>query len=93
MANFVIKKDGSKESFDASKIEKAVRTASAEAGIAEERVSEIAKQVLDAVAQIAANKEEIATSEIKDKVLSELDTLEPAVSGAWRKHDQEKANV
>ena len=35
-------------------------------------------------------REEIATSEIKEKILSELDRIEPSVSAAWRKYDEEK---
>jgi DNA polymerase III delta prime subunit len=45
------------------------------------------------VVRIADEKEEIATSEIKEIILNELDLLEPAVAGAWRRYDQEKKSV
>jgi hypothetical protein len=38
---------------------------------------------------LAASQEEIATSEIKEKILSELDNVEPQAASAWRKHEQE----
>ena len=40
--------------------------------------------------QLADTKEEIATSELRKKILSELDSVEPSVSAAWRKYDQEQ---
>ena len=40
--------------------------------------------------QMAEGKEEIATSEIREKILSELDSVESAIAEAWRKYDQEK---
>ncbi len=47
------------------------------------------EEVAATVIQMAEEKDEIATSEIKEKILSELDVVEPAVSEAWRKHEQE----
>lgn len=90
MANQVIKKDGTKQPFDAEKIKKAIAIAVEEAGLPEERKNEVVEQVSAAAIQLAEEKEEIATSELREKILSELDTIEPSVSEAWRKHDQEK---
>lgn len=90
MAKFVIKKDGKKEPFDAEKIKASITAAVSGANLAEERVNEVVEQVSGAAIQLAEEKEEIATSEIKAKILSELDALEPPVSEAWRKHEQGK---
>lgn len=90
MANFVIKRDGSKEPFDPEKIRKSIEAAANEAGLAGERKGEVISQVAAATIDMADQKDEIATSEIKDKILSELDRIEPSVSAAWRKHEQEK---
>ena len=90
MANQVIKKDGTKQPFDAEKIKKAIAIAVEEAGLPEERKKEVVEQVSAAAIQLAEEKEEIATSELREKILSELDTIEPSVSEAWRKHEQEK---
>lgn len=93
MADQVIKKDGTKEPFDAEKIRKSIAAAAEQAGLSEERKNEVVEQVATTVIQVAGGKEEIATSELREKILSELDRVEPSVSAAWRKHDQEQKRV
>jgi len=90
MAQQVIKRDGTKEPFDAEKVKKAIELAAGEAGLAPERTGEVVKQVSDAVLEFAAEKEEVATSELREKALSELEKVEPSVAEAWRKYDQER---
>jgi len=89
MAKEVIKKDGTKEPFDAEKIKNSIRAAAQRTDLTEERKNEIVEQVAAKVIQMAEAKEEIATSEIREKILSELDSLEPSVSAAWKKHEEE----
>jgi transcriptional regulator NrdR family protein len=89
MATEVIKKDGSREPFDSERIKKSIVSAAREVDLPEERKNEIIEGVAATVIQMADAKEEIATSEIKEKILSELDRVEPAVSASWRKYDQE----
>ncbi len=90
MAKFVIKKGGEKEPFDAEKINKAIAAAASRADLSEKRIKKVVKKVSKAAIKLAKKKEEIATTEIKEKILSELDALEPSVSEAWRKYAQEK---
>jgi len=90
MANFVVKKDGAKQPFDSEKIKNAVAAACQGAAVPEQRKNEIVEQVADAVIQMAGDKEEMLSSEIKENILNQLDTVEPSVSAAWRKYDQEK---
>jgi len=92
MAQQVVKRDGTREPFDAEKIKKAVEAAAGRAGLAPERVAEVVAQVSDAVLKFAAEKEEVTSSEVREKVLSELDGTEPAVAESWRKYDQERGN-
>ncbi len=89
MAKEVIKKDGAKEPFDAEKIKNSILAAAQRTDLSEERKNEVVEEVAATVIQMAEEKDEIATSEIKEKILSELDIVEPAVSEAWRKHEQE----
>ena len=86
----VIKKDGTKQPFDAEKIKNAISMAAEQAGLSEERKNEVVEQVSAQALQMAEGKEEVTTSEIRDKVLEDLDQAEPSVAEAWRKHDQEK---
>lgn len=93
MVNFVIKKDGTKEPFDAEKIRRAITGAAQRTNLPEERKKEVVEQVLNTALQLAKEKEEIATSELKEKILSELDAIEPSISETWRNYAQEKGGV
>jgi len=90
MATQVIKKDGTKQPFDAGKIKNSIAAAAVRTDLPAERQTEVVEQVAAKVIQLAGEKEEIASSEIRESILSELDVVEPAVSEAWRKYDQEK---
>jgi len=90
MAKEVIKKDGTKEPFDPEKIRNSIAVAAEQAGLLEERKNEVVEQVATAVIQMAEEKEEIATLELREKILLDLDRIEPSVSAAWRKYDQEQ---
>jgi len=93
MAKEVIKKDGTKEPFDAEKIKNSIVAAAQRTDLSEERKNEVVEQVAATVIQMAEGKEEIATSELREKILSELDRIEPSVSAAWRKYEEEKKGV
>ena len=89
MATQVVKRDGTKEPFDAAKIRKAISTAALKAGLSEEEKSRVVEQVMVSVTQMIDAKDEITTAKIREKVLSELDRIEPSVSEAWRNYDEE----
>ncbi len=88
MANFVIKKDGTKEPFNPEKIKRSIMAAAQEADLSEERRKEVADQVSSTVLQMTGEREEIEVAEIKSKILQELDSVEPSVSQAWRNYDE-----
>ena len=90
MATQVIKKDGSKQPFDAEKIKRAIEGAAREAGLPEDRVSQVATEISSIVVEQTSTQEEIATSEIKSMILNELDRVEPSVSAAWRTYEGSK---
>lgn len=90
MANEVTKKDGVKEPFDPEKIRNSIDKAAQQAELAEERKNEVVEQVANTVIQFAEEKEEITTTEIKEKILSELDQVEPSVSAAWKRYEETK---
>lgn len=87
MVNTVTKKDGTKQPFDGEKIRKSIRSAAEEAGSKKERISEVVNQVASEVIQSIEEKDEVTTSELKEKILSTLDMIEPSVSAAWREYD------
>jgi len=90
MVNFVIKKDGTREPFNEEKVRRAITLAAQNANLSEGRIKEVLNQVLSAVTQWLTKKDVITTMELREKILNDLDTIEPSVSAAWRKHDQEK---
>ncbi len=90
MANFVIKKDGTKEPFDIEKVKKAISAAAMQASISEEETTKLVDEVSIMVVQSIASREEVPSSEIKEIILSELDIHNPAVSEAWRQYEQGK---
>lgn len=90
MAEEVIKKDGTKEPFDPEKIRNSITAACGEAGLPDDRKNEVVKQVARTAIELADSKEEIATSEIRDKILNELDNVEPAAAASWRKTEETK---
>jgi len=90
MANTVIKRDGTKEPFDAEKIKSSIRKAAQEAGLEPEKIESAVQQASQAAMSAAEAVEEIATSDLKNKVLATLDTVEPSVSQAWRNYEATK---
>jgi len=91
MTKFVVKKDGSKEPFDIEKLRRSIIVNAQDAALPEKRVQEVTMKVLSAVARFVKESEkELATAEIKKKILSEFDAVEPSVSEAWRKFDESR---
>jgi len=90
MPTSVVKKDGTKESFDSGKIKNAIAMAITQGGLPEEEKTKVVERVFGAVMESLGAEEEIASSVIREKILSELDTVAPAASAAWRKYEQEQ---
>lgn len=93
MAKEVIKRDGSRESFSEEKIRNSIRAAAQEAGLPEDRISQVVDQVAQTAINAAAQKDEIATTEIREIILRELDTVEPSAADAWRRYDQSQGKA
>ncbi len=89
MANFIIKRDGTKEPFNMQKIKKAVVAAGTDAGLAEGEADKIAEKVSETIAKSISGLNEVLGVEIKARALSQLDAVAPAVANSWRKYDKE----
>jgi transcriptional regulator NrdR family protein len=90
MANTVIKKDGSKEPFDADKIKYGVSMAAAQAGLTAEETEALADKAAVSVQEATAGTEEVQVTEIREKILSFLDMDAPKVAEAWRSYEATK---
>lgn len=93
MANIVVKKDGTRQPFDAEKIKSAIANAAREAGHDDAKVASVVDQASAGVLALAGGVEEVASAELKMKILADLDTMAPEVAAAWRKHDLEKKGL
>ncbi len=89
MAKFVIKRSGEKEIFDPMKMEESIRMAAKDANLPQERIENLVNKVAAVIIEMATKKDEILTSEIRARILKELDILEPSVAEAWRKFEIE----
>lgn len=89
MVKFVIKKDGTKSPLDIEKVKRSIMAAASEAGLASDKASSIASEVSNSALMSFGSQEEVATSDIKTKVLMQLDSSYPEVSAAWRKYDKD----
>lgn len=90
MANFVTKKDGSKEPFDQEKIVRGVSMAGAQAGLSEQECEELAAKAVNAVQESIADLEEVPGVEIREKILAFLDKESPKTAEAWRNYEANK---
>ena len=90
MANVVVKNDGTKSAFDAEKIVSGIVAAAAQAGLSVDESNGLADDVLGAIMVEFEGQEEVATSDIRDRVLAELDNVAPAVAEAWRVYEESK---
>lgn len=93
MASVVIKRDGSRQPFDAEKLKNAIAKAAREAGHDDVKVASIVETASAGALVLAGGVEEIATAELKMKILADLDTIAPEVAAAWRKYDMEKKGL
>lgn len=90
MANFVTKKDGTRVPFNQDKLKDSIAAAGTDAGLPNAEASDIAAQVSALVSQTLEGQEEISSTEIKEKVLAELEVSHPALAEAWKKYEETK---
>jgi len=90
MATNVLKRNGSTQPFDEGKLRKSIEAACQDAGLSPERTAEVVNQVLTVALNAAGAKEEIATSELREVILAELEKAEASAAEAWRKYAQGK---
>ncbi|MCH7828562.1 hypothetical protein IH982_01670 [Patescibacteria group bacterium] len=90
MATNVVKRDGSKQPFDEGKIRRSIKLAVQDAALSSDRTDEVVNQVLPIALAAANSKEEIATSELREVILAELEKTEASAAEAWRKYAQSK---
>ena len=90
MTDFVIKKSGEKALFDEEKVRNSIASAARAVHISEEKINMTADRILGEIRQWVAAQDRVTTSEIKQKVLNQLDTIEPEIAESWRTYDRDR---
>jgi len=91
MVNFVTKKDGSRVPFDREKMNASIMAACNDAEIPEDKTDAVIKEISGLVLMDLEKSEEVSSTEIKNMILSQLDTLHPEVANAWRHYEEGKS--
>ncbi len=82
MQKKVIKKSGKKQGFDSEKVRKSIKKACKKCNVPKSRLKSVEDKILKEIMKIA-EKREITTAEIRDIILRDLSSLDPAVVRAW----------
>ena len=85
----VIKRNGRREKFKREKISKGIERASKRAEIASKKAKEIATRVAKRVEDYFKSRDEVDSSDIRDRVMSELDREERRIASEFRSHKKE----
>jgi transcriptional regulator NrdR family protein len=84
----VVKRDGKKERFEASKIRRSIEAAATEAKLSDMKVKKLAENASRNLIDYAKKEKEIRSDTIRENILNKLDTTAPEVSRAWRDYDR-----
>jgi transcriptional regulator NrdR family protein len=90
---YVIKRNGERELFDADKIRRAIGKAIKDMGMNVENKKALIDTVTINVAGSIGMRNEIKTSEIRDKVLTEIGKIDASVLEAWKRFDRNHKSI
>lgn len=93
MAEVVVKKDGSEEPFEPDKIRESVREACKNADLSDAKTEELVEEVSRVALEASSERSRISTTEIRGKLLTKLERVQPSVAEAWREHDQQRGRI
>lgn len=93
MAEVVVKKDGSEEPFEPDKIRESVREACKNADLSDTKTEELVEEVSRVALEASSERSRISTTEIRGKLLTKLERVQPSVAEAWREHDQKQGKI
>ncbi|WP_424354885.1 ATP cone domain-containing protein [Methanobacterium sp. MBAC-LM] len=85
----VIKSNGKKEQFSEQKVKKSIESAVKDAGFSpQEKMNVIDHASQDAI-QMAQNKNQVQTKQIRDTILSDLEQDDQQVANAWKQYERQ----
>jgi len=86
----IVKKNKTTEEFSEDKLRNSIEYASDEAGVEEKRKKEVVDKVSRVIVEMTRKQKEIKSTDLRKRILSELDRMEPSVSEHWRTYDETK---
>ena len=85
----VIKSNGKREQFSEQKVKNSVENAVKDAGFnPQEKMNVINHASQDAI-QMAQNKNQVQTKQIRDTILSDLEQDDQQVANAWKQYERQ----
>jgi len=88
MVDTIIKKDGRRQKFSKTKIERAIDKAAREAKVSAAKRKEICKEIANGIVESLKRRKTISASELRTRVLRRLETRSKAAVAAWRRYDR-----
>jgi len=89
MAKEVVKRNGSRQPFDAQKLRGSIEGALADVGMNSPDNAGIVDQAAQRALDFADNKEAVTSAELKEQIIAELEALAPQAADAWRRYSKE----
>lgn len=84
----VVKRSGDKEVFDIEKIRRSIQKAAIDAGVSLEKINGRIDEISKDVVKMAKMKGDIDTNEIRNSILSKLDSINNSIADSWRRFDR-----
>jgi transcriptional repressor NrdR len=83
----VVKRNGTKEIFDGTKIKRSIEKAAIDAGYTLEEVKTITKEITEEITEEAKKNGKINTEAVKDSIFNKFKKTDSSIVKSWNKFD------
>lgn len=88
MVSHVLKRNGSRQAFNAGKLKRAVERAAKDAKLGMAKRKELLKEVVDPLANLVKKKRLVRASALRKALLGRLERRAKSAAAAWRSFDR-----
>ncbi len=85
----VVKRNGKKEPFNAQKLRKSIENAVSDSGSSVTQQMKAIEHATQDAENIARERNEISTQEIRNEIVNDLESDAPQVAQAWRNYEKQ----
>jgi transcriptional regulator NrdR family protein len=95
MVKVVVKKDGSEEPFDMTKLKQSIRVNALDAVLrqSEKDINTLVDTASEKALLSMQTSDKVKSSEIREHVLSELKEIAPTVAKIWQEYDEQQGKA